>query len=669
MPSLRESNRPLVNRPGIYLLLILGLAAALRIYGLNWSLPHTYEEATPLRVAISMWGWQGNGPTNLNPQFFNYPSLTFYIHFVAQGLVFLFLRFTGEIKSVTDWYVLYLTNPTHQYIGARLVSVCFGVGTVFFTYKIARLVTTSRAALLAALLLATSPFHIARSQMIEVDIPLTFFVAMALYGVTQVIRLGRRRDYALSGIAIGLAASSKYTGLLLMIPFVAAHALAVTTVPERSARWKMAAGAVLLAIVAFAATSPYVVADWQRFWADLSVEREHMELGHFGVSGSAWAFYGHALTERLLGVLGVTMATIGAFHMCVKRPARPAIALIIFCLAYGCAIAMWSTKADRYLLPVLPPLLALVAGGVIATTDFTRRVLDRAQGASIAATLLGIALLTWNLGGIREYRVAIQHDTRTDAQEWIEANLPPGAFIVTEGYGPDLLDPATLIQLDPHIRTRVLERWRERPVFAVVALPMYQTRPERSAPFYNLTLYPEADYFITSSSVRNRYEYEPDRFRAQSDFYRQLNHNCRTLKEFLPLQDDGIYLTVYETRQHDRPFGKRDEVTPPPQLQLSPEHATNRESGFYFTMGTNYEYFRHFTEAASSYQFAIQYGTANPELFFQCVLGYTRCLLALGRANDAIQTLDQIAREIGDQRLKRLLAQLQGQIEDAAHKR
>jgi hypothetical protein len=272
---------------------------------------------------------------------------------------------------------------------------------------------------------------------------------------------------------------------------------------------------------------------------------------------------------------------------------------------------MWSTKADRYLLPVLPPLLILAAGGVIAAAEFTRRGLDRAHAPSIAAALLGIVLLTWNLGGIRQHRVAIQHDTRTDAQEWIEANLPPGAFIVTEGYSPDLLDPAALTQLDPNIRTRVLERWRGRPIFAVITLPMYQTSPERSAPFYSLTLYPEADYVITSSSVRNRYEHEPDRFRAQSDFYKQLNHSCRTLKEFPPRGDDGIHLTVYETSRHDRPFGVRDAVTPPPQLQRTPQNATGRESGFYFTLGANYEHFRHFAEAASSYLLAIEYGTAN----------------------------------------------------------
>jgi hypothetical protein len=616
-----------------------------------------------------MWGWQDSAPTNFNPQFFNYPSLTFYIHFIAQGLVFLALRFMGEIKSATDWYVLYLTDPTPQYIGARLVGVGFGVATVFFTYKIARSVTTWRAALLAALLLATSPFHIARSQMIEVDIPLAFFVVLGLYGAMRVIQLGRRQDYALTGIAIGLAASAKYTGLLLIVPFLAAHALTVPARPVRSARWTRAAGAILLAIVAFAATSPYVLADWQRFWTDLSVEREHMQLGHFGVTGSAWAFYGRALIERLLGVLGVVMAVIGTLHNCVKRPAKPVLALMIFCLAYGCSVATWSTKADRYFLPLLPPLLVLAAGGIVSTTALTSRVFGRGRAPFIAAALLGLVLFTWNLRGIGQYRLAIQHDTRTDAQEWIEANLPAGAFIVTEGYGPDLLDPAALIQLDPRIRARALERWHGRPVFAVATLPMYQTRPERSDPFYSLGLYPDADYFITSSSVRNRYEREPDRFQSQTDFYKQLSHSCRTLKEFAPRQEDGILLTVYETPQHDRPFGMRTAVTPPPRLQRSPQKSTGRESGFYFTIGTNYEYFGHLKEAASSYQLALEYSTSNPQLFFQCALGYTRCLLALGRADETIRTLDQMAKEINDERLKLLLTQLQGQIEDSERKR
>jgi len=651
------------NRSNILLLLILALAAGLRFYGLDWSLPHTYEEATPLRVAIGMWGWQHNGPVTFNPGFFNYPSLTFYIHFLVQGLVFVVLRLAGDIKTVADWYVLYLADPTSQYIGARLVGVCFGVATVFVTFQIARHLTSAWTALLAALLLATNPFHIARSQMIEVDVPLVFFVALGLYGILKVIEHGRRRDYVLTGIAIGLATSAKYTGLFLVAPFVAAHALVLT----RPTNWKRIIGAMLLAIIAFAATSPYVLADLHRSWAGLSGEREHMELGHFGVTESAWAFYGHVLTNSLLGVAGLLVAIIGVFA-CVKRASKPALTLLAFCLVYGCVIATWSTKADRYLLPVLPPLLVFASCGVEATVELAKRLVVRSRTPSLAGALLGCVLLTWNLGQISHNRAASQHDTRTDAQEWIEKNLPGGAFVVTEGYGPDLLDPATLTQLDPGVRTRVLERWRTRPVFAVTALPMYQTRPERSAPFYSLALYPEADYFITSSSIVGRYESEPDRFRTQLDFYNELKDSCRTLKEFHPAEKGGILLTVFEARTHGRPFGLRRTVVAPPQLNRSFEDATGREAGFYFTMATNYEYFRHFAEAAKGYQLALEYRTTNPQLFLECALGYTRCLLATGRTEEALGTLDQMMTQVDDRRLKGALSQLRTQVESAVHK-
>jgi hypothetical protein len=506
--------------------------------------------------------------------------------------------------------------------------------------------------------------------MIEVDIPLTFFVVLALYGVMKVIEQGRWRDYVLTGIAIGLATSAKYTGLFLAIPFVVAQALTFKSQHiEPSERWTRSAGAVLIGFAAFAATSPYVLADWQQSWAGLSVEREHMELGHFGVTQSAWGFYSHALTHSLLGPAGLLMAALGTTHTLIKRTSKPALVLVIFCVAYGCVIATWSTKADRYLLPILPPLLALAASGVLITAESIKRALGRSQAATIAAVVLVLALLTWNLGGIKQYRAEIQHDTRTDAQNWIESNLPSGAFIVTEGYGPDLLDPATVLQLDPQIRKRVLERWRERPIFAVNTLPMYQTHPERSAPFYTLLLYPDADYFITSSSIQGRYASEPERFPAQTDFYAQLQKSYKLVHEFSPRQPDGIHLAVYETNQHDRPFGARDSVAAPAQLQRTPENATGREAGFYFTMGTNYEYFHHPAEAAAAYKLALEYRTSNPQLFLQCVLGYTRCLVRSGHAEEALRVLDQMSREIDDKRLNGILAQLRSQIESTIQRR
>jgi hypothetical protein len=67
------------------LLFILLIAAGLRAYHLDYDLPEIYEEATPMRQAWEMWNWDGDG-FDFNPHFFNYPALTFYIHFIIQAL-------------------------------------------------------------------------------------------------------------------------------------------------------------------------------------------------------------------------------------------------------------------------------------------------------------------------------------------------------------------------------------------------------------------------------------------------------------------------------------------------------------------------------------------------------------------------------------------------------
>jgi hypothetical protein len=77
------------------LILIMSVALLTRLVGLDWGLPHTYEEATPLRVAVSMWGWEHGGEPTLDPAFFNYPSLSFYVHFIVQGVLFLVLKLNG----------------------------------------------------------------------------------------------------------------------------------------------------------------------------------------------------------------------------------------------------------------------------------------------------------------------------------------------------------------------------------------------------------------------------------------------------------------------------------------------------------------------------------------------------------------------------------------------
>ncbi|MCH7548998.1 MAG: phospholipid carrier-dependent glycosyltransferase [Candidatus Krumholzibacteriota bacterium] len=180
------------GRRNLYTCLVLvAVAVIMRIWGIDWGLPQVYEEAVPLKKAWAMWGWDRPSGTDLNPHFFNYPSLTFYVHFIGLGLHYVVASASGVIESASDYVVLYITDKTSFYMVGRLLSTMFGVGTVWLTYLLARAVSGRIAATFAMALMAINTFHITRSQMIEVDVPLTFFVVLTMW---LLLRPGRR-DY------------------------------------------------------------------------------------------------------------------------------------------------------------------------------------------------------------------------------------------------------------------------------------------------------------------------------------------------------------------------------------------------------------------------------------------------------------------------------------------
>ena len=149
-------------------------------------------------------------------------------------------------------------------------------------------------------------------------------------------------------------------------------------------------------------------------------------------------------------------------------------------------------------------------------------------------------------------------DSRTLAREWIEANIPSGAFIVTESYGPELMGPQILLSLDKGIRAALLERTAERPQYAVQPIPMMQVYPERTDVFYDLRLYQDADLIVTSSAITSRYLKEPARFQGHIAFYRDLE------KEFVEIIEfeggSGPRITIYKTRERKAPFAGRTEI-------------------------------------------------------------------------------------------------------------
>src|SRR4029077_10009845 len=123
------------------------------------------------------------------------------------------------------------------------------------------------------------------------------------------------------------------------------------------------------------------------------------------------------------------------------------------------------------------------------------------------------------LAGLPAHVASLRPDTRTLARAWFESNVPAGAFIASEQYGPPLPSPLELQAIDRDLIPVLQQRGYHPTMYAVISVPLFQVDPARSAAFYDPTLYRVADAFVVTSAVRDRYRAEPARFAAQIAFY------------------------------------------------------------------------------------------------------------------------------------------------------
>ncbi len=641
-----------------FLILIIALGTALRFYGLGWELPEVYEEATPLIKAWEMWNWGTGRPVDLNPHFFNYPGLTIYIHFLIQGALFVSMKILGLVSSAAEFYAIYIADKTVFYYTGRIINAIFGIATIYAVYLAAkRLAGGWKPGILAAVLLSANTFHISKSQLIEVDIPLTFFVVIALLGMSSLLRTGSFRNRLMTGVFTGLAVSTKYTAAILVVPLVVTVWMA-----SKRADLKTADGTsgysrllsfslqismiMIVAIAAFLLTSPYTVLDWNAFRGAVSFEQHHMEAGHFGMENIATLpFYAGSVSRILPGWPLFLLSALSVLYLAFYKRERVSIIFASFLIPYALVVSSWSMKADRYLLPLLPLLLIFSSAGIskafgyILSGRFTKII----RYSSVA--ILSVAAAAPLAASYPGHFHRLGPDNRTVAKRWIEENVPPGSFVVSEMLGPDLMRPQVIAGLPSDIRDLINDRYGNIVRYAVLHLPMFQTLPERSEAFYDLSLYRMADIIITSSSVSSRYLDDPKRFGRQIGFYRQLASEYTVIFRTGPEDGNGPSLTIFRNPHHDLPVSDRSEVSFPSLLGVSAgRRPTGSEELFYLDLGLNYQTFDFHRQAIASFQLAFKFPVIRITSYNSLILGMTRSYLALDQPEKAVGLLEEAGR-------------------------
>jgi hypothetical protein len=449
--------------PWLALAALLAGAAAIRLVGVGYGLP--LPVLNPDEESVVPRAWQMTHGGGLDPGWFDYPTLLMYV-----------------LAPFQAW------SDEPSYLIARLVIVTLAVAGIAAAWWLGGRAYGLVAGFVAAALTAVATVHVEYSRMAVTDVPLTL-------GVAGSLALLVRRELIPAGIAIGLTASFKYPGFVLLVPLLVAG----------WGDWRRLAVAAALAPAAFLAASPYFAVHLGDALSDVRRVLREARRGSLGFEDDAWTPI--AFLDGLWESIGpaLLIALAGLVLALMYRTLADRV-LAAFVLAYFAALVPLDAHFDRYLLPLVPALGALAG---------------RLKSLAPVTLLLLVIPLVWS---IRDTRPLVRTDTRVVAHDWMERNLTPGVLVAA--------DPGTAAPDD----VRLLR----------FAQPGPGRKPD---PRRNLARLRELNvgYVLVTGAVADPVVAERGRYPAESRFYDQLDRdgNRRFYRQGIG-KLAGPWVAVYE---------------------------------------------------------------------------------------------------------------------------
>ena len=250
-----------------------------------------------------------------------------------------------------------------------------------------------------------------------------------------------RKDYVLAALSAGLAATTKITGVLVLVPLLIAHGYASAARPGPVAWRFLGAPELWLSAFVFAvvlvATNPGIVfnASYLSLFSTPSDVALDDEMFAESADGAPWS--GRISTCTMSSVLQQSMgwplfclAVMSVAYAAWRHRAADVLLLSFGLINY---LLIASTTSDvlyypRYALPIVVVLTVLAARLV---ADVVLAVPGRRK-AILAAAVIVLAAMPTYLAARATY-VLTQTDTRTLAKEWFDSKVPAGSKVLIEG--------------------------------------------------------------------------------------------------------------------------------------------------------------------------------------------------------------------------------------------
>jgi 4-amino-4-deoxy-L-arabinose transferase-like glycosyltransferase len=410
------------RRYGAAMVVVLAVALGLRLWGDRSGLPWVYnvDEAQHfVPYAVAMLGG------NLNPGYFGNPPAYTYL---LAGL--LKLAFGGRAAAI-----YHSSDSTQIWVLARVTSAALGTLAVWLLYLAGARLFDRRAGLLAAAVMAVAFLPVFYGKLALNDVPTLAPICLSLWGSAGILRHGRRRDYAIAAIGLGLAAATKYTGGVVVVVLIAAALSRVRQDRWWVALWLPLAG--ILALATFLAANPYSVVDFHSFIHQLAHQSNESEEagGKLGLTHGSGVFYYLWSLSWGVGWLPAGAAAAGALALLARRRWWLFAALVPALLGYLAFMGLQGRYFGRWVMPIIPLVCLLCAYACTSAVDLSTR--GRKRLAAALLVLLGAAMCVQGAyysvhSGIVDSRT----DTRGIVRAWLVAHVPAGTPIVVEPIVP-----------------------------------------------------------------------------------------------------------------------------------------------------------------------------------------------------------------------------------------
>ena len=457
---------------------LLLVALTLRVWGIYQGYPEFYGHVDEVGVAASIWNFFR--AATLLPTEFTYPA--FYSYLVAASLWCSYWLGAGPPgdNAMEGLVLLSYIDPAWVALVGRSVSVVVSTLTLLVIFLLGKAVNNQKVGLLAVLFAAFAQVPIQQAHRALPDSTMAFLATLCFYFSWRIYQRGGWSDYLLAGAMAGLVVATKYNGAFTALAIVAAHLLRRLEGQYTVSQYILSRRFWVCVITAFAMLfigSPYLFLAYEKYWSLISYQVSALDFALEEKQPWWWIITGLVRIEYVLGVL-MLAGTAYSLH---QRRAWDWLLLAAWVPSF-LYIGSWTRESLHYLVHFYP-VLALGAARLVYELIERRPILAQWTGRGWGVAICCIMPNVY--AAIQADSELAKPDTRSQAANWIEENIPSGSKIAMTWlpYCPRLaLEPARrnirrYYQSRPDLLLHLDRVWDQRAAYHLVNLEIWLKRP------------------------------------------------------------------------------------------------------------------------------------------------------------------------------------------------